>query len=104
MELRRRLLSEEGTFEKILELGMTLEEVQRQDKVFNKKETSTIAAVRRTGQPRGPDNEYDNCGFAGHWTTDTFRCPAASGKRLNGQRIGHVWKMLPRGQEEDRLS
>lgn len=80
-DLRKKLLSEEKTFEEILQLGKAMENLQAQCKTYLK--TAHLAQpelVQRVQPTDKPDVRCFNCNRTGHIARDRRKCPAAGVK------------------------
>lgn len=83
-ELRKKLLSEDLTLSEAITLGKTLEEVQKQTKLYDKPSSSYTAGVvqRMSGKytPRNNNAQSSrrcyNCNQSGHMARDIDKCAA----------------------------
>lgn len=95
-ELRKRLLTEDLTLNETVMLGKTIEEVQKQTKMFDKPSSSyTDGVVQRVNGKYIPRNHKElsrrcyNCNQTGHIAKDVDKCPAKNATCHGCKSKGH---------------
>lgn len=112
-ELRKKLLTEEKSLAEVLQIGKTMEEVQKQFRQYGKPNFSVednpnpiinkLSNYRQTekGVPGENSRKCYNCNRPGHIAKDFQRCPARNVTCFNCGSMGHFRARCRKRKQED---
>ncbi|XP_062537714.1 uncharacterized protein LOC134206050 [Armigeres subalbatus] len=92
VELRKKLLTEEKTLTEVVQLGKTIEEVQKHAMEYGSSSMAVQGLVDKISRKPGLDRNNRkcyNCNRSGHIAKDISKCPASNASCFNCGNKGH---------------